>query len=401
MLTTYRRVLAVPGAVRFSVSGLVARLPISMIALGIVLLVSTRTGSYALAGTVSAAFLISNAVSGVPQARLIDRLGQSRVLPAATGVFLLGLVGTMATVQLDRPTPWPHLCAAVAGLGMPQIGSCIRARWSAAVPDKSDLRIAFAIEAIVDETVFIVGPALVTALATLVHPLAGLSTAAVAAFVGTSALVAQRRTEPPIAEPGRRVNAGAMPWAMLGPLACSAVALGVLLGGAEVSTVAFSDEHGNTGLSGLMLAVWALGSLFAGVLTGAVQLTASNASRFRWAALALALLMTPLPFVHSFLLLAVNLFLAGFAVSPTLIAAMAWIEESVPPGRLTEGISLFSTGLSVGIAPGAALVGIVVDAAGASASFLVPVAAGLIGAAVAFATALVSSARRGPSGWFG
>ena len=54
MLTTYRRVLALPGALGFSMSGLVARLPISMISLGIVLLVSTRTGSYSLAGTVSA-----------------------------------------------------------------------------------------------------------------------------------------------------------------------------------------------------------------------------------------------------------------------------------------------------------------------------------------------------------
>ncbi len=65
----------------FSMSGLVARLPISMVSLGIVLLVSTRTGSYSLAGAVSAAFLVANAVLAVPQARLIDRLGQSRVLP--------------------------------------------------------------------------------------------------------------------------------------------------------------------------------------------------------------------------------------------------------------------------------------------------------------------------------
>ena len=242
MLTTYRRVLAVPGALGFSMSGLVARLPISMISLGIVLLVSGRTGSYALAGTVSAAFLVSNAVSAVPQARLIDRLGQSRVLPAATGVFVLGLAGTIATVQLDRPTPWPHLCAALAGIGMPQIGSCVRARWSAVVPDKADLRIAFAFEAVVDETVFIIGPALVTGLATLVNPLAGLTAAAVAATVGTTALVAQKGTEPAVAAHARRVDAGAMPWAMLAPLTGCAVAMGMLLGGAEVATVAFSDE---------------------------------------------------------------------------------------------------------------------------------------------------------------
>jgi predicted MFS family arabinose efflux permease len=129
-----------------------------------------------------------------------------------------------------------------------------------------------------------------------------------------------------------------------------------------------------------------------------VQMAATNAARFRWAMLALAVLMVPLPFVHSFLLLAVFLFLAGFAISPTLIASMAWIEESVPQGRLTEGISLFITGLGVGIAPGAAVVGRVVDASGASASFWVTVVAGLLGAALAFTAASVSRRRPGPTG---
>jgi len=269
------------------------------------------------------------------------------------------------------------------------------------VPDKADLRIAFAFEAVVDETVFIIGPALVTLLATLVHPLAGLTAASLAALVGTTALVAQKSTEPAVEAHARRSDAGAMPWVMLAPLTGCAIAMGVLLGGAEVATVAFSDEQGNKALSGLMLAVWALGSLLAGVVTGAVQMTASNETRFRWSMLGLAVLMVPLPFVDGFLLLAVFLFLAGFAISPTLIAAMAWIEESVPAGRLTEGISLFITGLGVGIAPGAALVGVVVDAAGASASFWVTVAAGAVAAGLAFTTALVSRGRRGPTGWSG
>ena len=194
MLTTYRRVLGLPGALVFSMSGLVARLPISMISLGIVLLVSTRTGSYGLAGTVSAAFLIANALVAVLQARLVDRLGQSRVLPVATAVFVAGLLGMMAAVEVDAPPPWPHLLAAVAGAGMPQIGSCVRARWAYVVPDKLLLQTAFAFEAVADETVFIVGPALVTVLATTVHPLAGLGAALVAAIAGTSVLVAQKRT---------------------------------------------------------------------------------------------------------------------------------------------------------------------------------------------------------------
>jgi MFS family permease len=398
MLTTYRRVLALPGALVFSMSGLVARLPISMISLGIVLLVSTRTGSYSLAGTVSAAYLVANALLAVPQARLVDRLGQRRVLPVAVGVFVLGLAAMMVAVEQDRPAPWPHLCAVVSGAAMPQIGSCVRARWSSLVTEKRDLNTAFAFEAVVDETVFILGPALVTVLATTVHPLAGLTCAAVAATLGTAVLVSQRSTEPAPSGRTRHHAAEPLPWRMLAPLAGCAVALGVLLGGAEVATVAYSDELGHKALSGLALGIWALGSLLSGVVTGALDIRASHATRFRWSMLCLALLMVPLPFVDGFVLLAVFLFLSGFAISPTLIASFAWIEETVPSGRLTEGITLFTTGLGIGLAPGAALVGMVVDASGASASFWVTVAAGAVGAALAFATATRAPSPSGSSG---
>ena len=43
---SYRRVLTLPGAWVFSVGGLLARMPMAMVSLGIVLLVSSRTGSY-------------------------------------------------------------------------------------------------------------------------------------------------------------------------------------------------------------------------------------------------------------------------------------------------------------------------------------------------------------------
>ncbi len=398
MFTTYRRVLGLPGALAFSMSGLVARLPISMVSLGIVLLVSTRTGSYALAGTVSAAFLVTNAVFAVLQARLIDRRGQSRVLPWTISVFGVGLALMMLAVELDVPAPWPHLCAAVAGAAMPQVGSCVRARWSLLVPDKQELQTAFAFEAVVDESVFIVGPTLVTLLATTVHPLAGLSAAIVAGVGGTAMFVAQRRTEPPVRDRGGSART-ALPWPVLAPLTACALGMGVMLGSTEVATVAFSDEAGAKAASGLLLAVWALGSLLSGVVTGALRPRTGNATRFRWGLLAMALLVVPLPFVESLGLLALVLFLSGFAISPTLIASVAWIEEVVPEDRLTEALTVFTTGLAAGVAPGAALVGVVVDASGASASYWVGAAAGLVAAALAFATAaVVSPGRAAPSG---
>jgi MFS family permease len=299
MITTYRRVLGLPGALVFSLSGLLARLPISMVSLGIVLLVSTRTGSYTRAGAVSASFLIANAVLAVFQARLIDRMGQSRVLPFSIGVFATGLVLMMTVVERGVPAPWPYVFAAVSGAAMPQIGSCVRARWSALVPDRALLQTAFAFEAVVDETVFVVGPTLVTLLATTVHPLAGLSAAVVAGVSGTAVLVSQRRTEPVPGGPVRHATSP-MPWRVLAPLTVSAFTMGVLFGGAEVATVAFCDEAGHKALSGVLLATWSLGSLLSGAAMGAMSLSASNATRYRWGLLCLGLLLVPLPFVTGF-----------------------------------------------------------------------------------------------------
>jgi predicted MFS family arabinose efflux permease len=393
MLSPYRRVLSLPGALAFSASGLFARMPMAMASLGIVLLVSIRTDSYSLAGAVSAAFLVGNAVCAVPQARLIDRLGQRRVLLPTAFVFGGALVALMACVEADAADVWLLVTAAVSGAALPQIGSSVRSRWSYLVDDRDDLHTAFAYESSVDELVFIAGPALVTALATAVHPTAGLIFAVVATVVGTTVLVGQRGTEPPVSD-GRHDGAPGMPWRVLAPLIACGFMMGAMLGGAEVATVAFSDEAGRTALAGPMLAIWGIGSLVSGVLTGVIRAAASQPARFRLGMVGLGVLLVPLPFVDGFVTLGIALFLSGFAISPTLIAAFAWIESSVPSGRITEGITLFTTGLGAGLAPGAAAVGFVVDRSGASDAYWVVVAAGLLGAVVAVAATPTGSRAR-------
>jgi predicted MFS family arabinose efflux permease len=100
----------------------------------------------------------------------------------------------------------------------------------------------------------------------------------------------------------------------------------------------------------------------------------------------LALTALPLPFTPGLVLLGAVLFASGFAVAPTLVAMMSLVEASVPPNRLTEGIAWVTTGLSAGIAPGAAVAGRVVDEFGPSAGYWVALIAGLVGAGVAMIT---------------
>lgn len=379
MLATYRRILARPGTALFSATGLVARLPISMVGLGIVLLVEDASGSYGVAGAVSAAHLLANAFFAILQGRLIDRVGQSRVLPVVITVWGVALSLLMWSVESDWPILVTYALAALAGASLPSVGTCVRARWSHATRDPDELQTAFALEAVADEAVFITGPILVTVLATAVHPVAGLTTALVTGVLGTYAFAAQRRTEPPThrrPEPG--VDRPRIPWGTLVPLTVVSTALGLLFGAAEVATVAFAEERGAKAYAGVLLALWAAGSLIAGVLTGAVTWRRGPEVRLRWGSRAMTVAMVPLFFIDSMVLMGAVLFVAGFAIAPTLIATMSLSEKVLPPSRLTEGMAFLQTGLVAGVAPGAALAGVVIDTQGASAAYLVPVAGGLL-----------------------
>ncbi len=378
MLGPYRLILRQPGTALFSATGLVARLPISMVGLGVVLLVEHATDSYGVAGSVAAVLLLANASLAIVQGRWLDRFGQWRVLPLAISVWGVSLGLLVTSVQLDWPLVTTYLLAGVAGASLPSVGSCVRARWAHVLPEAAQRQTAFALEGVVDEAVYMIGPVLVTVLATTVHPVAGLASALAFGLVGTYVFALQRSTQPP-AHPVtvQKSTRAPMPWATVSALTLVCLALGTLFGAAEVTAVAFSEEQGAPGYVGVLLALWALGSLIAGVATGVVRWQRSLLQRLRIGALAMTLTMAPLALISSMWVMGAVLFVAGFAIAPTLIAALSLAETTVPSSRLTEGMAFLQTGLVAGVAPGAAFAGIVVDSHGASAAFGVSVVGGV------------------------
>ena len=387
MLSAYRQVLSKPGAVAFSASGFLARLPISMVTLGIVLMVSARTDSYGLAGGISAAFVIASCLAALLQGRLIDRLGQARVLLPAVATCTVSLSLLVWAVDAGHRVPLPHVFAALAGATMPAVGAAVRSRWTHVLANPAERQTAFALEAVVDETVYLLGPPLATVLATTIDPAAGLVAAIVAGLTGTIVFSAQRRTQPPVhpshSEGGAKVS---MPWRQLVPLGLISLAMGGVFGSTEVVTVAFADGLGEKSVAGVLLSLWAFGSLVAGVVTGAVTWQSTPTTRMRIGVVAFTALMAPTPLIGNAVAMGVLLFLAGFAIAPTLIAAVSLIEQTVPTGRLTEGIAMLSTSIAAGIAPGAAVAGVMVDAHGPHAAYLVPICSGLLGTLAAVGT---------------
>lgn len=115
MANPYKELFHAPGTLAFSLSGLIARLPISMAGIGIITMISQIHGSYWLAGAVAATFTLSTALIAPQISRLTDRYGQGRILPFATAISVLGMLLLLACVHLAAPDWTLFLFAALGG----------------------------------------------------------------------------------------------------------------------------------------------------------------------------------------------------------------------------------------------------------------------------------------------
>lgn len=395
VLQPYRDVLSRPGALAFSASGLLARLPMSMVGIGIVLLVEPFYGSYGLAGRIAGAYVLVHAVCAPQLSRLVDRVGQARVMRPAVAVSSATLAGLAWTAAVGGPVPVLYVLAALSGATAGSIGALVRARWSHLLDDGRTLHTAYSLESALDELVFVVGPVVVTLLATSVTPVAGLVVPVVALVAGGLAFLARTDSEPP---PVRHAPGVRRRFVLRSPgmvvLALVFVATGGIFGATDVSVIAFAQEQGRPGAAGLMLAVFALGSLISGLGYGARQWSSPLWTRFVVGVVALGAGVSLFFVVDSLLALAPVMFVTGFAIAPTLITGNALVQQLVPRPQLTEGLTWVSTSLGLGVAVGASVGGVSIDRDGAHGGFGVVVLCAVAAVAVAVGAVLAARVRR-------
>ncbi|MGI9009131.1 MAG: MFS transporter [Streptosporangiaceae bacterium] len=386
----YVQLLRMPGALAFSAAGFVGRMSMSMYGLGTVLLIALLTGRYGMAGTVAAAGSAGYAVIGPVVAQRADRLGQRQVLLAQTALFALGCAAFIACAELRAPL-WTLLTTGIiAGASMPSVGSMVRSRWSAMVgSDQRRLHTAFALESVNDELIFVIGPALVTLLATQVAPATGIGAAAGLCIIGTLLFAMQRGTEPggviraprpgdqvrpdpgPAGRPAARPRPGRfrLPAAGLATLAPAFLLIGAMFSSIDLSTVAFASELGHRAVAGLILGTFALGSAVGGLWYGSRHWEAPLGRRFTITAALTVLGVSSFWAVPGLLALDAVGFVAGLAISPTLMTGYALLDRQAPPHRRTEAMAWLSSTISVGVAAGSAFAGHIIDAYGARWSF--------------------------------
>jgi MFS family permease len=378
-LAPYRQVLAVPGVRALLLVGVLARIPATAVGITVTLHVATTLGrSWTQAGLVTAAYTIGVAVGAPLLGRLIDRRGLRTVMVLTTTVS--------AAVWFAAP----HLAylvllpaALVAGLFGVPIFPAIRLALAAMVPSEQR-RPAFALDSMIVELSFMVGPALAVVLATSLPPGYGLDALA-AGMVVTGALI--YLLNPPTRTEGQPIPAAPPPrrtWfdRRLVVILISAVAATIILSATDLTIVATLREADAVRWTGLAIALWCAYSLIGGLIFGAIHRPVSAVALVA----AMGLLTIPVGLAPSWQWLVVALIPAGLLCAPTMVANNDTLTRIVPESSRGEATGLLGSALTAGTAAGAPFAGLVIDNAGTAWAFAAAGAVGALAALVALAT---------------
>jgi MFS family permease len=385
MSNPYVEIFRAPGTKGFAAAGFVARLPIAMATIGTVAMLAQTHGEYWLAGAVSATFALTNAFVAPQLSRIVDRVGQAKVMAPTTLLSFVAFALLLIAANQHWPV-WTLFVFALAAAAMPSVPAMVRARWTEIYRGRPELNTAFAFESAADELVYIAGASLSVGLSVALFPEAGLLASTLFLAFGSLAFILQRSTEPKV-QPLEASDRGGSAIALrpVQIITFALIFIGAIFGTAEVTVIAATEELGQPGAASLVLGVYAVGSFVVGLVLGALNLRVPLARQFAVAVAFTALTTLPLLTVGSVPALAIALFASGLAISPTFITAFGLIERLVPASRLTEGVTWVMTGIGIGMALGSAASGLVIDAFGAGSGFWVSVVSG----AIALTTALL------------
>jgi MFS family permease len=368
-----------PGARRLFAISIVARVPLVMLSIGLLVHAEHLTGSFAAAGLVSGIYAVALGIGGPLLGRLVDRRGQTLPLLASAGTAAALLI---ATALLPAGVPLPALAALAAGIGLssPPLAACLRSLLPAMLPDAGALRAAYAVEATATELTWVAGPPLALGLGALWSTGGALAAAGLVLALATAAFAVQpasRRWQPAAAV--TRARGGSLSSPAMQTLVTVLIAAGTLFGAVEVAVTAAADTLGSTTAAAPLMALWGAGSLAGGMI--AVRLGGGAHS-----ATGLVLVLCALAGGHLALVAAAGsaialgtvLLVAGAAIAPTFAAVYAMVDDAAPAGTATEAFAWLATAIAIGGALGAAAAGSLIEHAGPQAAFVLAGGAGAV-----------------------
>ncbi|WP_238014256.1 MFS transporter [Dactylosporangium sp. AC04546] len=356
-----RAVLRAAQVARVLAASTVGRIPLGAAPVAL-LLYARETLSIAAAGLLVGVYTAGLAIGGPVLARVADRLRQPPVMLAGAAVSTAGFVLLAQGVPL-----WASLLAALlAGLGAPPFEAGLRVLWRDLL-DEAQVPTAYTLDIAVQELIFVFGPLIAGVSVALGGPAAGVYMTALMQLLGTVWFVTTpvvRRWRGVAAE---RHWAGALRSPLLGLLLVAVVLVGAGVGSLPVAVIDYTEQSGGQAPASLLTS-WILAAQAAGAFAGGLANTRLRVDGRRLPLLAallglgyVPLLLTPAPAVWMIPLAA----LCGVCLPPFLAATFLTVDRVAPQGTAAEAFAWVATAFSVGAALGAALNGVIVDAAGA------------------------------------
>lgn len=360
MANPYREIFGIKGSLAFSFAGIVARFPIAMITISIVVMISAYSNSFLLPSFVATTFIAAIALISPNISRLADKYGQRKIGLPASFISALSLMLIVIAAHFHWPDYILFIAAIMAG-AMPSFGSFSRARWSHVLAGKPILRSAFAFESLVDEMIFMIGPILVMNLATFFFPEAGMIAAIIILLIGSVWFCLQTKTEPNVIKINNKHNHAAIFDLPVLIIALTLSAIGGIFGVIEVTTIAYTKVVHLEKFAYLPLTAYASGSFITGILYGLLKIMIPLRKQLLFMSALIVITALPFFFVTNLWVLTLMCFVAGAACSPTIIICMSLLESLCNKQKFTESMTWAITGMTLGAAIGMAIAGLLID----------------------------------------
>jgi predicted MFS family arabinose efflux permease len=385
---SYRELLSGSEARRIISWGLLARMPMGMSALALVLLVRSEGGSYATAGIVSGVYAVASGAGAVIGGRLVDRRPPAPVVITYAVAYGIALAALLALAHARVPEAGLVAATLIAGLLAPPVGPTIRMMWPAMLPRPELRTTAYALEATIQEVIFVVGPLVVAVLAASISASAGIVAAGIACIAGAIGFTATpavraRRPDPAHDRSDHHLLQALVPWGIRRVLVLG-IAYGVAFGAAEVAMPAFAEGHGGRSLGGITLAAFSGGSLIGGVVAGAASSAGPLNRRLQIMSAAFALVLVPPLLAGSIAQMAVVMFVAGLPIAPSVAVSYNMLERAAVPGTQAEVFGWMSTSVTIGLAAGTAAGGSLIAHTGVHAALMLGIAGAAVACALSF-----------------
>jgi MFS family permease len=348
-----------------------------MLSLAFLLHVHHNLGSYGSAGLVLAATSLGQAIAGPLTSRWMGTWGMRRVLTLTLTVCAVSIF-TIALAPLTLPLYM--IVGLIGGLSTPPIQPAVRTIYPKLV-NSTQLTPLFSLDASAQEIIWIAGPVITTFLAVQISTVVAILVAGGFLIGGGIWFIAS----PELGRVRIPRSKRAFGTVLRRPAVLLSTVVGFLLVGScaavEAGVVA---AFGNTGpQAGIVLAIWAIGSIIGGLSLGHVPIGPwALARRMLGVFVGLALAMA-FPLVGGngthFWWLTVTLLVAGVGIAPALAVIFAIVSSSVKFSDTAEAYGWVGTGQLIGAALGSAAAGFLIDANGAIGGFWAAASLALLG----------------------